>query len=342
MKKENHSMKKRQGLWHIGSFQYPHVIESENPLEEVWSWIARYGTRDYIKNHLHPEKSDIDWNLHIDYAIIRAKQSVEFRNSARNSTLLTKPLTLYYSFLNLTRAFLALGPEIIPASYHGLTFIKGDDLFSSGARLVKGTFTDYLSAFGFQWEKKSIISLRDSLAKIIEIRQDFVSLKKFDSFVMPVRVGAITGGPIYLDLLSRYEGFPLNWETEFPSLKEKCEINEDGQGFIINDKSICENHKTISNYLHGILHHDLIYNPMDSPWYIIRNVENAPDLSRASYYYIAVFILGSIVRYEPDLILELSQMNSETGWFIERFLQKAERFFPQLKMCEQGKTTIYF
>jgi hypothetical protein len=81
---------------------------------------------------------------------------------------------------------------------------------------------------------------------------------------------------------------------------------------------------------------------MGSPWYLIREVDNHSTLTRASYYYIAVFILGSIVRYEPELMLEVSYLDSEIGWFIDRFLNKAERFFPQLKICEQCKTTIYF
>lgn len=335
-------MKKRKGFWHIGSFQHPHVFDSENPLEEVWSWIARYGTKDYIKNHLHPEKTDIDWDEYVNYGIVRAKQAVEFRRSAKNTTLLTKPLTLYYSFLNLTRAFLALGPEIMPSSSHGLKFIKGDNLFSSGAKLIKGTFTDYLSAFGFKWQKGKIISLKDTFARIIEIHQDFVSLKSHESFVSPVKLQVATGGPIYIDPLLPHKDFPQNWTIEFPSLADKCELEEDGQGFVINDKEICKSHESISKYLHEILHHDLTYNQMASAWYLIREVDTEPSFSRASYYYIAVFILGSIVRYEPELMLEVSQLDSETGWFIDRFLNKAERFFPQLKIGEQSKTTIYF
>ena len=55
-----------------------------------------------------------------------------------------------------------------------------------------------------------------------------------------------------------------------------------------------------------------------------------------------MFILGNIVRYEPELMLEVSQFNSEMSWFINRFLNIAERFFPQLKLSEQCGTTIYF
>lgn len=73
----------------MGSFQLPHVFESENPLEEVWAFIARYGTKDYIKNHLHSDNPEINWEDYVNYGMVRAKQAVEFRNSAKNSTLLT-------------------------------------------------------------------------------------------------------------------------------------------------------------------------------------------------------------------------------------------------------------
>jgi hypothetical protein len=235
-----------------------------------------------------------------------------------------------------------LGSEIIPTPSHGLKFEAGESLLSSKAKLVKGTFTDYLSSIGINWHKNTVISLEDVLARIIEIHQDFVSLKISESYVFPVKLQVATGGPIYIDPLMPHDTFPDNWEAEFPALAEKCKLNEDKEGFIIEDKTICENHESLSTYIHKILLHDLIFNHMSSPWYLIREVDNHPSLSRASYYFIAVFILGSIVRYEPELMLEVSQLDSEIGWFTDRFLNKAERYFPQLKICEQLKTTIYF
>jgi hypothetical protein len=56
-----------------------------------------------------------------------------------------------------------------------------------------------------------------------------------------------------------------------------------------------------------------------------------------------MFILGSIVRYQPELILPVSGSDSETGWLLRRFLSQAERFYPQLKLIEQnGGQAIYF
>lgn len=158
----------------------------------------------------------------------------------------------------------------------------------------------------------------------------------------PVVVRVIQGGPIYIEPVAFNKEIPDNWMDEFPSLRNKCFLEEDKKGLVIEDQNICESHESISKYLHKILHNDLIYGSGNSAWYLIREVENHPLFPRAAYYYLAVFILGSIVRYEPELMLEVSRFNSEISWFIDRFLKKAERFFPQLKLSEQFGTTIYF
>ena len=332
-------MKKRQGLHRIGSFQFPNRFVSENPLEEVWAQIARYGTRDYLRTNLKPEKSDIDWDKHIEYGAARAKQAVELRSSAKNTTPLTSPLTFYYSFLNLTRAFLAIGPEIIPLSYHGLKFVKRKNLLSSGAKITNGTFTDYLTAFGSRWKKGTFISLTDVFSRIIEIRQDFTSIKNQISYVIPVNIDARIRGSVYIDILLPYEGYEKNWKIEFPKLAEKCELESDGKSLIITDEKICESYKSVSKYINENLYPNLLYssNPL---WFLVRETDNSFVFPRAAYYYIAMFILGSIARYQPELML--NYLDSELGWFIQRFINAAERFFTQLKLFEQYKATIYF
>jgi len=129
---------------HIGSFQYNYQFRSDNPLEEVWSQIKKYGSERYVFKKFSQWKDNTDRDKHIKYATLRIRQAVEFRELSKNKSLLTTPLPLYYSFLNLLRAYLALCPEIIPKPRHGLKYQTGKDIFSSKAQLVEGTFTDYL------------------------------------------------------------------------------------------------------------------------------------------------------------------------------------------------------
>lgn len=328
------------GLPYIGSFQYTYRYQTENPLEEMWSRIARYGTTDFLKAH-KPTTPNIDWNKYIDYIAVRIKQSVEFRISSKKTSLITSPLVLYYSFLNLTRAFMALGPEIIPSPTHGLTFKKSSDILSSSAKLTKGTFTDYLTAFGFSWKKDTIVSLQDAFARIIEINHDLRTIKNQFSYIIPVHIKALIRGPLFIHILSPYLEFPDSWKSEFPKLSEKCKLGSDKKSLTITDNKICESYDSISKYLNDNLYPNLTFIG-SAYWYLIREVDKSLVFPRAAYYYIAMFILGNIVRYEPELLLEVSQMNSELGWFAQRFIDIAERFYPQLKLWEQSATTIYF
>src|SRR6266849_7851840 len=94
------------GLKYTGSFQSERTrYHSENPLEEAWTRIAQLGSAEFVGSIFQPEKPN-NGDKVVTYSAVRVRQAIEFRDAARQSTLLTSPLLLYYSFLNLTRAFL--------------------------------------------------------------------------------------------------------------------------------------------------------------------------------------------------------------------------------------------
>ena len=101
-------------LHYLGSFQTGHRFESENPLEEVWSRVAQRGSADFLRETFMPPSGQAIEPF-IEYIGVRIRQAVEFRGAARQSTLLTSPLSLYYSFLNLTRACLCLRSDVLSA-----------------------------------------------------------------------------------------------------------------------------------------------------------------------------------------------------------------------------------
>jgi hypothetical protein len=174
------------GLHYIGSFQTGTRFTSENPLEEVWSCIALLGSPEHIRSRVSFEESIEDPEVFIDYAVVRIRQATELRAASGESSLLTSPLTLYYSFLNLTRALLAINSEIMPAKLHGLTFESRKNLLNCRAKVTKGTFTDYLEAEGTTWQSGLKVSLADALARVIEISDDCRLVEKMDSLAIPV------------------------------------------------------------------------------------------------------------------------------------------------------------
>lgn len=327
-------------LSHIGSFQSERsLIHSEEPLEEVWNHIERFGT-SYLKR-FNPDKKDIPWDDYLKYTQIRTMQSIEFRRAAIDATLLTAPLPLYYAFLNLTRAFLALGPEIIPKPSHGLRFLAGKDLLSSKAQFIKGTFTDYLSSQSTEWINDTDISLSDALGCVIELSHDFGVFEIDRVHVQPIYVRAKMNGAVKLEFPNYTGDFASNWKLNFPELADTCVIFEENNTLLVNDESLVKDYESISLFLEKRLHHGLTFQN-HATWYAVRKNKDVPLLPRAAYYYVAMFILGSIVRYQPELLLSATTLDSEIGWLLKRFLKLADRFFPQLKLIEFYKKQIYF
>lgn len=326
------------GLSYLGSFQTGLLIRTENPLEEVWTQVSRYGTDSFLAR-FQPDNKTIPWQQYTDYIKVRIRQAGEFRAAARPGSLLTSPLPLYYAFLSLTRAFLALGPEIMPRPFHGLKFCGGKDLLSSRAKVTEGTFADYLDANGALATVGDELSLLDSLQMIPEMASD-LQVGQLETRVCAVRVNAQIRGPVLLRFSNFQGDFQKLWSAAFPSLVGVCEYHQDTV-LRIALQDISESHKKVEEFMPKYFHSALL--PESAYWFAVPIVDSVPLLPRAGYYFVAMFILGSIVRYQPELILPVSGSESENGWLLRRFISQAERFFPQLKLTEQnGGTAVYF
>jgi len=164
-----------RGGHYLGSFQTGIRVKSENPLEEVWSRVGLHGNGDILRREFVPPPGQSS-EPYVRYAGVRMRQAVEFRDSARQATLLTAPLSLYYSFLNLTRACISLKRDVLRSGRHGLTFRESGDLLDSAAVLTGGTFTEYLQAAGYSCRSGTVVSLHEALSRIIEIRNDYADI----------------------------------------------------------------------------------------------------------------------------------------------------------------------
>jgi len=326
-----------------GSFQQSGAkLETENPLEEVWSTVALHGSADFLQKHLTPPVGH-SVAPYIQYAGIRARQAVEFREAARQATLLTSPLSLYYSFLNLTRACLCLHSDIRHSRMHGLKFKSGPDLLNSGAELTRGTFTDYLDAAGYPQSFGNVVHLHEALARIIEIRWDYAQAYGGNSLVVPIDVEAYRGEQVVLRIpKSAYDlsSATTNWSSELPSISGCCTLGS-GENALETTFTV-SNMEDVSSFCSSRMQRDLLWREFAARWYLVRQTDPNLVLPRPAYYFVTLFILGSIVRYEPELMLDTVDPNSLTGWLIKRVVQVAERFFPQLMLSWLLGEDLYF
>ena len=89
-------------------------IRTDNPMKEIWERILLLGDYHYLserwKNQTPETITTVSTNI---------KQAHEYYLASKNATLLTRPLLIYYCFLNLAKAFLYL-MENVPHDFHGL------------------------------------------------------------------------------------------------------------------------------------------------------------------------------------------------------------------------------
>ena len=331
-------------LHYIGSFQRGTWFVCEDPLEEVWSHVARFGASDFVAPRMDPSTPVEQRKGVVDYAVVRTRQSLEFRKAAGGASLLTAPLPLYYSFLNLLRAFLALRTGHLATRAHGLTFVKRADVLSCGAKLTKGTFGDYLGALSSDWSKGTVVTLKDALSRSVEMWIDYVDVVGDGAHVVPVNVDAYIHGPVFLRFHSIYgksEDFEERWRLECPSLKDVCVFDPDQQALRVTALTSSSSESDIVEFCGAHLQTDLIHR-VDPLWHVTRETDPTLVFPRPAYYFLAMFVLASIVRYQPELMLDVADPSSKWNWLLSRFVAASERFFPQLMLMWLYERPLYF
>jgi hypothetical protein len=71
---------------------------------------------------------------------------------------------------------------------------------------------------------------------------------------------------------------------------------------------------------------------LDPLWFIVRRTDTNSLSPRAAHYFAALFLLGNIVRYEPELIAQIASTNSKWSWFLRGFVAAADRFYSNLML----------
>lgn len=328
------------------TLQYENVIVSENSLEEVWLNVEKLGVINFVKKYKYNLTGNSFDDL-IRYSCLRIRQSIEFRKSYQNMSILTSPLLLYYSFLNLLRGIYALKYEKKASKRHGLCFISGDNILNCSAKINSGTFSDYLISKEIKFDNKKNISLKDSIMNIIELQNE-VEQFGLTSNVIPVNISLFMDGHVNIYFVKEINDLKNNWNIYFPQLTGVFNYVDErnlSTNIIDNIRQIDSKNHIIDNkkIINQLFYTDLIKhknNDSHDIWYLIKNKEKYLD--RGSYYYIALFILSSIARYEPEMLQELNDKYNEYSWLIKKLLNLAERFFPQILFGELYSKIIYF
>jgi hypothetical protein len=277
---------------------------------------------------------------------LRIRQAVEFRRAASGASLVTRPLPLYYSTLNLTRALLLTYTGIMGERRHGLGYVSNPAIARAGARVGSdGTFVSFMKSLDVDVAKiiGQTFSLRDVLAQIPEMRLDFPLLHEGVSSVIGVSVRAFIRGDLKLDFARSDvtdEELRTDWKKLFPRLADQCEI-VDSDRPVLRALEQPSDEEAVVAFCKKNLWHDLRRRD-DAWWYALREDQVAFPLPRLAPYILGLFILSNAVRYEPELLDAVSREPTDIGFAIGSFLDAAERFFPQLVVELLSGEPVFF
>lgn len=329
-------------------------VITESPLEEVWSLVRRYATREMLESYIYAG-GELSKEEVVEYCRARFRQTSEFRETGRGSTLVTRPLTLYYSILNLTRAVVVLRSDRHIEGGHGLGgFTTNTDLLACSVKTSKtGTFPALWQMYPDSGEMPDTITLRDCLSQIPEVLWSFNSPFRGRPLCTPVDLEIFSAGKAILSFrngIGSAQEFAAEWKGWFPRLAELGGVYELTPGGVIrvvlpevlvNRQDAKADQTKVFEFTSKHLISDLT-SPATSMFYLVRRQSGVPVLRRELAYLGAMHILSSVVRYEPEALLQSIESSSEIAWFLERVLQAVERYYPQLLMSVAESRDIYF
>lgn len=109
-------------------FKNKKEIYSEHPELEEWSLIEIYSYPNNIMKYFEKNGMENPSNEEIEYIVNSIMQAKEYFMLAKNATLYTQPVLVYYGYINLLSATYVLKNKEIPnIKNHGMEILKDDN-----------------------------------------------------------------------------------------------------------------------------------------------------------------------------------------------------------------------
>lgn len=325
-------------------------VVTDSPIDEVWNKIISLGDVNYLSQRWINRKPE-------DYIYVSTsiKQSYEYFKASKATSMKTRPLLLYYCFLNLTKAILFMLTDYRPnKDYHGLCnediseeIKTSSDFLNFSAQINNGVFLELAKYYKWNIAKGTRITLEDFCSSAIELVRTYVDyFQKPSKFVFPKVRGRSNGNleiifnKELLDYIkadskeiirkfSTEDGFLLT--TDDINLKFNCIIN---QG---------DDYKAFKNKAISLLKEKMSFSVFAEEVYYFDTRPDNMKIPNANAYFGIMFILSSIVRYKPEHIYSLiDDKDISVLWFLSRICDLSERVYPNLMVNALNGTSIKY
>lgn len=269
-------------------------------------------------------------------------QSSDFYEASRNASVDTKPLMLYYCYLNLVKAFLLFRQKRIPTHpdghgisaskpaqrYHNLKSIKFRIWGSKDNRRMRHIFNSLVKECGFPTLAGKTFSLADMMHQVCGLHDAFNAMTREKKVIFPVSLKFVkdaTKKTVWIKGVMDTSSFT---DTQKYDIKRYLRNSEFTIVSTAEDRSAELTFETSEKIAYGkspitILKRKLV-NPIRHrlwseqtcqgyKYYIL--CANKGFTAQVASNFSIMFALGSIVRYRPELF---NKINRE--WIIHEYL----------------------
>jgi hypothetical protein len=328
-------MKKLDRLLASTKLQEYITYYSEHPQKSVWKDLLLFTEFNVLKK-IWLSRDDNDYK----YVSTSINQAFEYYQASQQCSIKTKPLLLYYCFLNLTRGILFVKTDQAPnSSYHGLAKPQMDkNILNTSAVSYDGLFKDLLSFYNFSCPNATKFSFKDFIEGIPELTYELKTYFDIDSKLYNLDVKHYIGGDIEIRLPIEIYNSSTSFQrlsNDFNKTENDSEIifSRNAEVNINSEALLIKNIDLIKKYC--------VLSPLEYSYYF--NKSDNPLPIEASYYG-AMFLLSSIVRYYPIDIATYTMERGENSaaWFINHFCDTASRVYPNLMLNSLMNTQIRY
>lgn len=312
-----------------GSFQRGRLFRNGTPDAAAWKHIRRIGTLDNLRRIA--ARSNISTEL-AEIASLRIRQAIEFHDASTGASMLTRPLLLYYSALNLIRGALIARHGGTGAASHGMKYVRADNILECSAEIKKGGTFPHLveSVLGSNAPDTAnqVLSLRDVIAQIPELLSEHRLAGISEPLIAAVSVDACFDSDVelkfHIEGISEEE-FASNWKAILPWLAAECAL---AKPFTLVLTSRPTGEEEIAQFCYKYLWRDLQLRN-DAVWFDQVSRPGSTLLPRPASYLAALFILSNVSRYEPETLMHLLEP-TDLAYVVDSLLDCADRCIPLL------------
>jgi hypothetical protein len=334
-KKNSIKMKKLNNLIAATKVQEYTTYYSENPQKAIWQELLLFADIRVLKRIWKTEDED-----NYTYVTTSLNQAFEYYEASKHCSIKTRPLLLYYCFLNLTKGIIFIKRDKAPnSSYHGLSKPKMDsDILNTSARSDNGLFKDLLEFYNYGFTRGSIFTFQQFIMEIPELTYELKVYFDIDSKLLNIDVKHYIGGDI--EIFVDKELYKSN--KIFQSLLNDFTIIEENSEIIFQRiANLGKNKETLLKENIEIMKKYCVFSQLDYSYYFKSSETPIPI---AASYYGVMFLLSSIVRYFP---IDVSKFTIDSGensaaWFLKHFCDIASRVYPNLMLNELMGTQIRY